>query len=619
MAREDRRAFGDLLRHYRRAAGLSQEALAERARLSARAISNLERGVKHTPRPTTVQLLAQALHLSGAERAAFIAAARSLAAPGRRSGVPPSEQAAPSLPGYLMPLIGREHDEAAVAQLLRRPEVRLLTLTGAGGVGKTRLAAQVAVTLRADFPDDVVFVSLAPLRDASLVLTTLVQALGVQEGEHHSLEHSLRSYLHEKQALLLLDNFEQVVSAAPRVVDLLAACPRLKAVVTSRVALHVRGEQQFTVQPLALPDLTSLPDVETLPQYGAVALFLQCARASTPDLQLTEANARAIAEICVRLDGLPLALELAAAWIKVLSPEALLPRLMRRLPMLEGGAQDLPARLQTMRNDIAWSYDLLKPGEQALFRRLAVFAGGCALEAAETVCSGAPDGGPAVLDGLASLVDKHLVHQEEQADGEPRFRMLETIREYAWERLEASGEAEEVHRAHAAYFLELAEAVHPEVRVAELGMSLQRLEREQANLREALRWAQEAGEGALGLRLAGALWWIWYALGYLSEGREWLEGLLALEESGDGSSGATATRAKVLRLASMFAYQQGDHGRAVALAEQSVALYRELGDKQGLAGALAILAVRARHQGSHGRAAALLEESLVLSPTASFD
>jgi tetratricopeptide (TPR) repeat protein len=341
-----------------------------------------------------------------------------------------------------------------------------------------------------------------------------------------------------------------------------------------------------------------------------VALFVQCTQGVRADFALTTGNASTVAAICTRLEGLPLALELAAAQCRLLTPQALLRRLGSRLGLLVGGARDLPARQQTLRATLAWSYDLLEASERALFRRLAVFVGGCTLEAAAAVCH-AP-GHPDVVEGVAALVDKNLLRLEDQAEGAPRFGMLETIREYAWERLEASGEAEGLRRRHAVYYLELAEAPHTGVRAAERDVWFARLERELNNLRAALGWAQEAGEAELGLRLAGALWWVWNRLGYLSEGRTWAEGLLALRESRAGSSGAMAIRANALRAAGRLAFRQGDYGPAVALFEQRLALHRELGDKWGVAETLDSLARWARHRGDYRRAVALLEESLIL-------
>jgi predicted ATPase len=373
--------------------------------------------------------------------------------------------------------------------------------------------------------------------------------------------------------------------------------------------LHVRGEHAFAVQPLALPEATRSSDLTRLSQVAAVALFMQCAQGVRADFALTAGNARAVAAICTRLEGLPLALELAAAWVKLLPPPALLARLEHRLLLLTGGARDLPARQQTLRATLVWSYDLLEASEQALFRRLAVFVGGCTLDAAAAVCQ-AP-GHPDVVEGLAALADKNLLRVEGQADGEPRLGMLETIREYAWERLAASGEAEELRRRHALYYLELAEAAQPEVRLADQAESLRRLEQELNNLRAALGWAQAAGEVELGLRLAGAVWWVWRRLGYLSEGRGWLEGVLALPESRGGSR-VTAIRANALGAAGRLALRQGDYGRAVALLEQSLLLHRELEDKCGVAKSLDGLSDCAHHRGDYGRAVALLEECLIL-------
>jgi len=352
--------------------------------------------------------------------------------PGRQAPAQPVWAAPNNLPAQLTPFIGREMEEAAVCSLLRRPEVRLLTLTGTGGVGKTRLAFQVAADLLEVFDDGAYFVSLAPISDPNLVLPAIAQTLDLKETPDRSpLEH-LKAYLRTKQLLLLLDNFEQVAGAAPLLVELLQACPDLNILVTSRAVLHVTGEHEFLVPPLGLPDLAHLPESEALGQYPAIALFVQCARALKPDFQLTQANARSIAEICTRLDGLPLAIELAAARIKLLSPQALLARLSQRLQVLTSGARNLPARQQTLRNTIAWSYNLLDGQEQRLFRRLSIFVGGCTLEAIEALCRALDDGEAAiqVLDKVASLIDKSLLQQVEQTNGEPCLMMLETIREF---------------------------------------------------------------------------------------------------------------------------------------------------------------------------------------------
>src|SRR6266700_5535613 len=340
-----------------------------------------------------------------------------------------------NLPAQLTPLIGREQEATLACALLRRPDVRLLALTDTGGVGKTRLALQVATDLLDEFADGVSFLSLAPSSDPELVIPAITQALGIKESGARPLLDLLKAFLQHKHLLLLLDNFEQVVGAALQVAALLARCPKLNVLVTSRAVLHVRGEQEFAVPPLAVPDPKGLPDLVTLSQYEAVALFIARAQAVKPEFHLTTVNAQAVAEICVRLDGLPLAIELAAARSKMLPPQALLARLGQRFSLLTSGAQDVPARQQTLRNTIAWSYNLLNAKAQQLFRRLSVFVGGCTLQAVERLCHSLEDGrgGEWILDGVASLIDKSLLQQTEREGEEPRLMMLETIREYGLE------------------------------------------------------------------------------------------------------------------------------------------------------------------------------------------
>jgi predicted ATPase len=396
-----------------------------------------------------------------------------------------------------------------------------------------------------------------------------------------------------------------VVAAAPLVAELLAACPGLKVLVTSLAPLHLRGEHEFPVPPLALPDLRRLPPVETLSQYAAVALFIQRVLAVRPDFAVTNENAPAVAEICHRLDGLPLAIELAAARVRLLPPQAMLAHLDRRLPLLTGGARDLPARQQTLRRAIDWSYDLLAEAEQALFRRLAAFVGGCTLEAVEAVCNGAGDLQVDALEGVASLVDKSLLQQEAQPDGGPRFRMLETIREYGLERLEASGEAEGTRGRHAAFFRALAEQAEPELLGPQQAAWLARLEPEYDNLRAALAWSAERGEAETGLCLGGALWRFWAVRGHLGEGRERLAGLLALAPM------RTAARAKALNAVGYLALWQGDYAAAQALHEEGLAIGRELGDRQGIAWSLNNLGLVARLRGDYATARTLCAEALV--------
>jgi predicted ATPase/DNA-binding CsgD family transcriptional regulator len=513
-----------------------------------------------------------------------------------------------NLPIQLTPLLGREQDTASVIALLRRPEVRLLTLTGTGGVGKTRLAFQVADELLESFPDGVYFVSLAAIREPDLVLPAIAQTLGLKETpDRLPLEH-LKTFLHEKQLLLLLDNFEQVIAVAPLLVELLRACPELKLLVTSRARLRVSGEYEFTVPPLALPDRHHLPESEDLMQYGAVTLFVQRTKAIKPDFQLTADNAGTITEICLCLDGLPLAIELAAARMKLLSPQALLARLSHRLQVLTGGVQDAPVRQQTLRDTIQWSYDLLTTEEQRLFRRLSVFVAGCTLEGLETVCAALPDAAGQVLEGVTSLLDKSLLQQSEPEVGAPRLGMLETLREYGLECLLESAEAQAVQRAHADYYLHLAEEAVPRLKGAEQLAWLANLSREQENLRAALGWLIEREEGELALRLSATLWWFWFLHGDWSEGRRWLEAVLQLPST----ETPTTARATVMSGAGELAWSLGDHETAQRLLSESVTLARELGNKRELAGSLVILGVVLQEQGELAAGRSYVEEGLAL-------
>ncbi len=590
-------SFGALLKRYRLAAGLTQEALAERASLSARAVSDLERGLKQTPRRDTVALLTQALGLEPPERAAL-----EETVPRRRGPPTPlahsvETPAMPSLPVPLTPLIGREHEVAAVAHLFHAEGARLLTLTGPGGVGKTRLALAVAATVREQYADGVIFIDLVPLRAAALVALALARALGLRASPAQALRESIMTCLRPKQILLVLDNVEHVATATPFLMEVLTACPRVVLLLTSRAALRVRGEQQFSVPPLATPDPARLPSLETLAHVPAVTLFLQRARAVKPSFALTDANAGAVAALCQRLDGLPLAIELAAARSGVLPPQALLARLGQRLDVLTEGPRDLPALQRTLRDAIAWSYDLLPADAQAIFRRLSVFVGGCTLHAAEEVCDTSKGRRARILDGVGVLVEQSLLRSEEGIEGDGRLGMLETLREYAQERLAASGEEEATRRAHVAYYLVLAETAEPELKGAEQATWLKLLDEEHDNLRAALTWTLDTGMAAEALRLATALCAFWGARGHLSEGCQWLQSALD-----HGTAAPPTIRARALLRAGALAYLQSDYAQAAALLNDSRELAEALQDTGIIAHSCNGLGLAAMEQGDFARA-----------------
>ncbi len=537
--------------------------------------------------------------------------ARDLAAVRDRLADAPARHSEPrpnNLPVQRTAFIGREHEAAALRHLLSRVDVQLVTLTGPGGIGKTRLALQVAAEIANEFPGGVCFVPLSAVGERGLIASTIAQAVGMRETGNQSPQESLKEFVAglDQPMLLLLDNFEHLVSAAPVVAQLLTTGPKLKVVVTSQAPLHVYGEHEFPVPPLALPDCKSIPPLEVLSRLPAVALFVERARAVKHEFALTKENAPAVAAICARLDGLPLAIELAAARIKLLSPSAMLARLESRLNLLTGGARDLPTRQQTLRSTVDWSYGLLNAAEQTLFRRLSVFTGGCTLEAVEAVCDTKGDLGIEVLDGMASMVDKSLAQHVEQADAESRFLMLSTIREYALERLAESDDESATRRAHAAYYLVLAEegaeelVAHPEW--------LDRFEVEHDNFRMALDYLIETGDADWGLRLGAALFRFWETREYLTEGRDAIARLLALE----GAAARPKLRARLLFAAAVLAGEQGDYASAQQLLEDSLESCLELNDNRGVAVALNALAVNARDRGELARASLLFERCVAI-------
>ncbi len=674
-ARESQRprgeGFGPLLRAFRRAAGLTQEGLAGRAGVSARAISDLERGLSGAPQRQTVALLTDALGLDAAQRGALEAtilrqrarptahvARIAMAVAGDAFPVEPAVRRAGGLADLdtlsepLTRLVGRDEDIIAILEALARPGVRLVTITGVGGVGKTRLALHVARLAAPRFEAGVVVVGLAGVRDPSLVLPTVARSLGLREEGTTSALIQLQAYFAGRVTLLLLDNVEHVLSAAADIVALLGACPGLRLLATSRARLRVGAEHEFPLAPLAVPPphgrapyasmrptmgaatpaaAVKLPmrpepdvDLDALAGVPAVALFVERVRQVQPRFTLTAANAPAIAHICRLLDGLPLAIELAAARARLFPPHALLDRLDRRLPLLTGGGRDLPDRQRTMRAAIAWSIDLLSAAEQALFQRLGVFAGGATLDAMAAVCAPELRLEGDLLDWLFALLDHGLliavaIEQSEgdpTGGGDPRVGMLGTVREYALELLEASGEAAGVRARHAAHYLAVttvtAAAGQELLTGPEQGAWLERLEREHDNLRAALRWALEGGDSALSARLGGALWLFWYLHGHAVEGLVWLGRIVALISTATGPPVADAVRCPLLYGTALLAWACGDYGRSLAALREAFALSRVIGDRQGLAVCLSIQGLAAFGLGQCREATALLEEALTL-------
>ena len=644
MSRGKGAPFGARLRRLREATGLTQEELAGRAGLSAKNISDLERGERRRPYPHTVRALADALELPEDERAALFAAVPRRGSGGRTVLAIASE---PTLPVPPTPLVGRDRELEEVTSFLRRGEVRLLTLTGTGGVGKTRLALEAARDAGEYFPDGVALVALAPLNNVDLVIPSFVRSFGLRETAGQSPREALHAYLRAKRLLLTLDNFEHLLEAAPEVSWLIETCPNLTVLVTSRAPLRVGGEQEYPIPPLELPVSTRDPSVEEVLGSPSGRLFVERARAASPTFSLTEANAASVAAICWRLAGLPLALELAAAKARFLSPPILLARLDRALST--SWSRSVADRQRTMRATLDWSHDLLNQPEQALFRHLAVFAGGFTLEAAEAVGSTTKGAtGEDVLGHLGTLVEQSLVAAElgEESGEEPRYGMLEPVRQYALEKLEESSEARVASRRHAAFFLELAGQAYPELRGPHQAEWLDRLEQENGNLRAAMGWALSAGETATAARLGWALWVFWWLRGYQREGRRWMEVLLehdvpadlraiaatvvgtmdytqGLYESSEGHLeeslelskrvAAKVRAAHAVYILGLLDVQGQKAEAARSRLEEALSLYLEIGDDQMVSSVRSHLGVLLLIQGDLDRATAMMEEGLALA------
>ena len=594
--------FGARLRSLREAAGLTQEELAFRAGLSPNAVGTLERGTRKHPYPHTVRSLADALGLSQDERATLLAAVP------RREATPPDipdpESPGSNLPSPPTPLVGRERELAEISDLLGSSEVRLLTLTGIGGVGKTRLALALARAALVEdrFPDGVAYVALAPLRDPALVVSTIARSLDLREEQGQSAADALRAHLREKRTLLVLDNLEHLLEAADEVVHLIGACADLVVLATSRAPLRVRGEQEYPVPPLMLPSSTHNPTKEEVHSTPSGRLFAERARAASPSFALTTENAPSVAAMCWRLAGLPLALELAAAKVRLLEPAALLPRLDQALST--AWARDLPERQRSMRATLDWSYELLKESERRLFGRLSIFVGGFSLEGAEAV--GASEEPEEVLGLLGALVEQSLVVvQPPKAGGEVRYGMLEPVRQYALEKLEESGEAKGTRQRHVAFFLGLAERAEPELRGPDQSEWLERLEQENDDLRAAMSWALSTEDHDTAVRLGWALAYFWWPHGYHREGRRWMEAILE-------RTLPPTLRTRALEVAAAMAYMQGDYSVAEERYRGALRLSRRVGDELVEGSALAGTGLVEMARQDYEAAASSMEEAIEL-------
>ncbi len=620
--------FGEWLKRHRKALHMSREELAQRVGCSAITIRKLEADERR-PSRVMAERLAEQLGVPLALREAFLNFARTgqtdVAAVSFPVATTKSSTAAAPFWNIARPattIIGRERDIETVCAALIEPTTRLVTVIGVAGVGKTRLSLEVATRLREYFSSGVAFVPLAAVLDPASVVDVIAQTLNVTDTGAAPLDRLIAA-LGEKRMLLILDNFEQVIGAASQLAQMLSACPHISLLVTSRMPLHVRGEHQISLLPLALPDYAHLPDASAMAAIPAVALFVERVRAVVPQFALSEANTAAVAGICARLDGLPLAIELVAARSKVLPPAALLERLSAAerqgsLDLLTKGAVDLPERHRTLRGALDWSYSLLSAPERQLLDRLGVFMGGWSLEAAEAI--GIELGPAGVLDALETLVDNSLVQAVSVVEGTTRFMMLETVREYALEHVERLPDVEAVRRRHAQFFLALAEEAEPHLTGAQQHVWLLRLEQEHPNIRAALRWAVDRRELNLAARLAGSLNRFWYLRGHQVEGRRWLDQIVALRpqaaltnwrESDENAEVDAVAWSKALLAAGSLAQDHGDTEAARLFYEESLSLRQRLSDHRGIAQTLHYLGMLAYDQGDRERSQALFEEVLV--------
>lgn len=595
--------FGDLLRRLRSEAGLTQERLAERAGLSTRAISDLERGVNRYPYRATVQSLVRALALAPDAAAELAERAQ------RRRSVVESLPARRPVPIAPNGILGRERELGVILHLVRWEGMRFVSLTGTGGVGKTRLAEEAAREIENDFAHGCVFVPLASVAAPQLVPSAVAAALDIRVSGSLSAEDALLASIRDHELFLVLDNFEHVLPAGRLVSRLLAGCPRLKVLVTSREPLRLRGEQEIDVAPLRVPDPGRVPPLEELRHMPSVALLVQRTRLRRSDFDLDSGNAGALAEICRRLDGLPLAIELASAQLKYRSPEWLLDQLPRRLEVLGPGPRDLPARQQTMRATIAWSYDLLDPQEQAVFRCLSVFAGGGDADGLGAVAGELGIESDRVSSALTALAGKSLLVLDASRADRFRFRVLETVRQFAADRLDANGDGARTRAAHAGFFLHLTEEACLKMTRENVDNWMRRLLDELDNLRSALQWCIDSGERATGLQLAGTLWRVWLWNGLLQEGGHWLD----LMMQHDGAAAAPAwVRARALFAAAVLAFRQANLQTAEDRFEEARTLYRELDDDGGLGDALNALGCVAMEKNDYQLARAYLEEAVAI-------